>query len=146
MNKVTLLGRLTKEPEIRYSQINNSKVANFTLAVNRKYAKQGEERQTDFISIVAFSKLAEFVEKFIKKGLQICISGRIQTRNWEDEGGQKHYVTEVVAEEIDFADSQRNVDNNSNTSNDTENPQAAETITDTSNEVDVFTDGEDLPF
>lgn len=146
MNKVTLLGRLTKKPEIRYSQINNSKVANFTLAVNRKYAKQGEERQTDFISIVAFSKLAEFVEKFITKGLQICISGRIQTRNWEDEGGQKHYVTEVVAEEIDFADSQRNVDNNSNTSNDTENPQATETIADTSNEVDVFTDGEDLPF
>ena len=146
MNKVTLLGRLTKKPEIRYSQINNSKVANFTLAVNRKYAKQGEERQTDFISIVAFSKLAEFVEKFITKGLQICISGRIQTRNWEDEGGQKHYVTEVVAEEIDFADSQRNVDNNSNTSNDTENPQATETKADTSNEVDVFTDGEDLPF
>ena len=92
------------------------------------------------------TKLAEFVEKFITKGLQICISGRIQTRNWEDEGGQKHYVTEVVAEEIDFADSQRNVDNNSNTSNDTENPQATETIADTSNEVDVFTDGEDLPF
>ena len=146
MNKVILLGRLTKEPEIRYSQINNSKVANFTLAVNRKYAKQGEENQTDFISIVAFSKLAEFIEKYLVKGFQICVRGRIQTRNWEDKCGQKHYVTEVVAEEIDFADSQRNVDNNSNTSNDTENPKATETIADTSNEVDVFTDGEDLPF
>lgn len=146
MNKVTLLGRLTKKPEIRYSQINNSKVANFTLAVNRKYAKQGEERQTDFISIVAFSKLAEFVEKFITKGLQICISGRIQTRNWEDESGQKHYVTEVVAEEIDFADSQRNVENDNVVQNNAESTELIKNATETNEEDAIFTDGEDLPF
>ncbi len=112
MNKVILLGRLTKDPDIRYSQTNNIMVANFTLAVNRKYVKQGEERQTDFINIVAYSKLAEFVNKYISKGLQICLSGRIQTRTYDDNNGIKHYITEVIAEEIDFADLQRkNKDN-----------------------------------
>ena len=105
MNKSILLGRLTKNPEIRYSQSNNTKVANFTLAVNRKYVKQGEERQADFINIVAYSKLADFTEKYLKQGLQICVCGRIQTRTYEDNNGQKHYVTEVISEEIDFADS-----------------------------------------
>ena len=99
MNKSILLGRLTKEPEIRVSQKNNTKVANFTLAVNRKYVAQGEERQADFINIVAYSKLAEFVEKYLNKGLQVCISGRIQTRVYEDNNGQKHYITEIIAEE-----------------------------------------------
>lgn len=105
MNKSILLGRLTKAPEIRLSQKNNTKVANFTLAVNRKYVAPREEQQADFINIVAYSKLAEFVEKYLKQGLQICVSGRIQTRTYEDNNGQKRYVTEIIAEEIDFADS-----------------------------------------
>ena len=105
MNKSILLGRLTKAPEIRLSQKNNIKVANFTLAVNRKYVAQGEERQADFINIVAYSKLAEFVEKYLKQGLQICVCGRIQTRTYDDNNGIKRYVTEIIAEEIDFADS-----------------------------------------
>ena len=104
MNKSILLGRLTKDPEIKYSQTNNLKIANFSLAVNRKYVKEGEERQADFINIVAFSKLAEFCEKYLKTGLQICICGRIQTRSYEDNNGQKRYVTEIIAEEIYFAD------------------------------------------
>ena len=87
MNKTILLGRLTKAPEIRYSQTNNIKVATFSLAVNRRYVKQGEERQADFFNIVAYSKLAEFVEKFLKQGIQICVSGRLQTRNYEDKNG-----------------------------------------------------------
>ena len=103
-NKSILLGRLTKDPEIKYSQTNNLKIANFSLAVNRKYVKEGEERQADFINIVAFSKLAEFCEKYLKTGLQICICGRIQTRSYEDNNGQKRYVTEIIAEEIYFAD------------------------------------------
>lgn len=105
MNKVILLGRLTKNPEIRYSQKNNMMVANFTLAVNRKYAKPGEERQTDFINIVTYSKLAEFVQKYLKQGLQICICGRMQTRTYDDNNRIKRYVTEIIAEDIDFADS-----------------------------------------
>ena len=71
MNKSILLGRLTKNPEIRYSQTNNMKVATFTLAVNRKYVKQGEERQADFINIVTYSKLEDFAEKYLKQRLQI---------------------------------------------------------------------------
>ena len=110
MNKAILLGRLTKAPEIRYSQASNMKVTTFTLAVNRKYVKTGEERQADFISIVAYSKLAEFVEKYLNTGLQICVSGRIQTRSWDDQNGQKRYATEVIAEEIDFADSPKKAD------------------------------------
>lgn len=105
MNKVILLGRLTKAPEIRFSQKNNIKVANFTLAVNRKYVAQGEERQTDFMNIVAYSKLAEFVEKYLSQGIQICVCGRMQIRNYDDKNGIKRYVAEIIAEEIDFADS-----------------------------------------
>ena len=104
MNKSILLGRLTKDVEIRLTQ-NNAKVASFTLAVNRKYVAQGEERQADFINIVAFSKPAEFAEKYLKQGLQICVCGRIQTRSYEDSNGIKRYVTEIIAEEIYFADS-----------------------------------------
>lgn len=107
MNKVILMGRLTRDPEVRYTQTNNTVVASFSLAVNRRFAKQGEERQADFISIVAWSKLGEFCSKYFKKGQQVGIIGRIQTRTWDDDQGQKHYVTEVVAEEAYFADSKR---------------------------------------
>lgn len=109
MNKVCLIGRLTKDPEIRYTQTNNTMVASFNLAVNRRFVRENEERQADFISTVAWSKTAEFVEKYFKKGQQIGVVGRLQTRNWEDEQGQKHYVTEVVAEEVYFADSKRDI-------------------------------------
>ena len=107
MNKVVLMGRLTKDPETRYTQTNNTLVASFTLAINRRFARQGEERQADFIPIVAWNKTGEFCSKYFKKGQQVGIIGRIQTRNWDDEQGQKHYVTEVIAEEAYFADSRR---------------------------------------
>lgn len=113
MNKVILMGRLTRDPEVRYTQTNNTLVASFSLAVNRRFARQGEERQADFINIVAWSKLGEFCSKYFKKGQQVGIIGRIQTRTWDDDQGTKHYVTEVVAEEAYFADSKRDgaVDN-----------------------------------
>ena len=107
MNKVILMGRLTRDPEIRYTQTNNTVVASFSLAVNRRFVKQGEERQADFINIIAWSKLGEFCGKYFKKGQQVGVVGRIQTRTWDDDQGQKHYVTEVVAEEAYFADSKR---------------------------------------
>ena len=107
MNKVVLMGRLTKDPEVRYTQNTNTLVASFSLAVNRRFAKQGEERQADFINVVAWSKTGEFCSKYFKKGQQVGVIGRIQTRNWEDENNQKHYITEVVAEEAYFADSKR---------------------------------------
>lgn len=117
MNKVILMGRLTKDPEVRYTQTNNTLVASFSLAVNRRFARQGEERQADFINIVAWSKTGEFCSKYFKKGQQVGVIGRIQTRNWEDDQGQKHYITEVVAEEAYFADSKRDTDASQNFEN-----------------------------
>ena len=107
MNKVILMGRLTRDPEVRYTQTNNTLVASFSLAVNRRFARQGEERQADFFNVVAWSKTGEFCSKYFKKGQQVGIIGRIQTRTWDDDQGVKHYVTEVVAEEAYFADSRR---------------------------------------
>lgn len=107
MNKVILLGRLSKDVETRYTQSTNTMVCTFPLAVNRKFAKEGEERTADFINIVAYSKTAEFVNKYFAKGQQVAICGRIQVRNYEDDKKQKHYVTEVVAEEAYFADSKK---------------------------------------
>lgn len=110
MNKVVLMGRLTRDPETRYTQTNNTLVASFTLAINRRFTRQGEERQADFINIVAWNKTGEFCSKYFKKGQQVGVIGRIQTRNWDDDQGQKHYVTEVIAEEVYFADSRRDGD------------------------------------
>ena len=110
MNKIILLGRLTKTPEIRYSEPTNTKIALFTLAVNRKYARQGEERETDFINIVACSKLADFSEKYLSQGIQINVVGRLQNRSYEDKNGLPKYVTEVIAEELYFADSKKKTD------------------------------------
>lgn len=144
MNKIILLGRLTKAPEIRMSSANNDMlIANFTLAVNRKYVKPGEERQADFINIVAYSKLAEFTNKYLRQGLQICVSGRLQTRNYEDKNGIRRYVTEVIAEEIDFADSFKKEDDRILNSNEPVNTQQN---TDTNSNGDVFPSENDLPF
>lgn len=106
MNKTILLGRLTKDPEVRYTQTNNTMVVNFTLAVNRRYTKEGEPT-ADFINIIAWNKTAEFVYKYFKKGQQVAVAGRLQTRNYDDKDGKKVYVTEVVAEEVYFADSKK---------------------------------------
>ena len=142
MNKTILLGRLTKNPEIKYSQTNNIKVATFSLAVNRRYVKQGEERQADFFNIVAYSKLAEFVEKFLKQGIQICVSGRLQTRNYEDKNGIRRYVTEIIAEEIDFADSFTKIEGNTDNTEET----VSEDLKEKDSSEDFISNGDDLPF
>ena len=112
MNKVVLMGRLTRDPEVRYTTANNTLVATFSLAVNRRFARQGEERQADFINIVAWDKTGEFCSKYFKKGQQVGVIGRIQTRNYDDKDGKKVYVTEVVAEEAYFADTRRDGESN----------------------------------
>lgn len=110
MNKTILMGRLTRDPEVRYSAGENAMaIARFTLAVNRRFRRDGEHN-ADFISCVAFGKTAEFIEKYITQGRQICISGRIQTGSYTNKDGQKVYTTEVVVEEVDFADSRRSDD------------------------------------
>ena len=107
MNKVILTGRLTKDPTVRYSQGDNpSCVANFTLAVNRKYSKDNEQT-ADFINCVAFGKTGEFAEKYAKKGMKFDVAGRIQTRNYQNKEGQTVYVTEVVIEDMEFGESKK---------------------------------------
>lgn len=106
MNKVILLGRLTKDVETRYTQSTNTQVSSFTLAVNRRFAKEGEQ-QADFINIVAWSKTAEFCSKYFRKGQQVAIIGRIQTRSYDNQDSKKVYVTEVIAEEAYFADTKK---------------------------------------
>jgi len=105
MNKAILMGRLTKDPEIRYTQSNEPlAIARYTVAVNRRFKRDGEP-DADFIPCVAFGKAGEFAERFLKKGMMVCVSGRIQVRSWEDQSGQKRWSTEVVLEEQDFAES-----------------------------------------
>lgn len=143
MNKVILLGRLTKAPEIRYSQTTNTKIALFTLAVNRRFAKQGEERETDFINIVAYSKLADFSEKYLSQGTQVNVVGRLQNRSYEDKNGTKKYISEIIAEEIYFADSKKKADESILWQNNSNNTQ----VTDTTGNIDGLIDSaDDLPF
>ena len=114
MNRVMLIGRLTRDPEIHYSGDENSTaVAMYTLAVRRRYQKE-EGQDTDFITCVTFGKSAEFAEKYFRKGLRVAIAGRLQTGNYTNQEGNKVYVTEVVVEEQEFADS-KNVNVSSGT-------------------------------
>lgn len=106
MNKVILLGRLTKDAELKYTQTNNTPVSNFVIAVDRKYEKD----KADFFSIVAYGKLAELISKYFKKGQQIVVAGRLQTRNYDDKDGKRVYVTEVIADEIDFTSNKKEED------------------------------------
>ncbi len=103
MNKVILMGRLTKNPEIKYAGKDNAMaVARYTLAVSRRYKRDGE-READFISCVTFGKSAEFVQKYLHKGMRIVISGRISTGNYKDKDGKTVYTTDVIVEEHEFA-------------------------------------------
>lgn len=114
MNKVFLIGRLTRDPELRYTG-NNTAVATFSLAVNRPFTGQSGERETDFINIVVWRKQAENVKNYLSQGSQVAIDGRIQTRSYDDNNGQKRYVTEVVADNVEFLGSKSSSTNSNNT-------------------------------
>ena len=119
MNKVVLIGRLTRDPELRYTG-NNTAVASFSLAVNRNYSNQQGEREADFINIVVWRKQAENVKNYLTQGSQVAIDGRLQTRTYDDQNGQRRYITEVIADNVEFLGS-RNSSNNSNNMNNTSN-------------------------
>lgn len=105
MNKIILLGRLTRDPEIRYSQGENSTaIARFTIAANRRYKREGEP-EADFFNCTAFGKQAEFVEKYLKQATKILLSGRVQNDNYTNKEGQKVYSVQIMVEELDFAES-----------------------------------------
>ena len=106
MNKVILMGRLTRAPEVRYSSGDNQKaVARYTLAVDRRYKRQEDEQTADFINCVTFGKGAEFAEKYLHQGTKIVVEGRIQTGSYTNKDGQKVYTTDVIVESHEFAES-----------------------------------------
>ena len=106
MNKVILMGRLTRDPEVRYSSGDNQMaIARYSLAVDRRGRRDGDGQTADFINCVAFGKAAEFGEKYFHKGIKIAITGRIQTGSYTNKDGQKVYTTDVVVEEQEFAES-----------------------------------------
>lgn len=104
LNKVFLNGRLTGDPDTKYTP-QGVAVTRFSLAVQRSYVKQGEERQTDFINCTAFRSTAEFIHKWFKKGSAMILVGSLQTRSWEDKDGNKKFATDVIADEVYFGDS-----------------------------------------
>lgn len=113
MNKVVLMGRMVRDPELKYTP-SNVAVVSFTIAVDRRFVKQGEERQADFINVVAWRNTAEFVAKYFGKGQMIALGGSIQTRTWQDTNGNNRYATEVIAEDVYFAGEKKNQQQNGN--------------------------------
>lgn len=110
MNKVILIGRLTKDPELKYTP-DGKAVANFTLAVDRPFKNRAGEREADFISVVVWGKPAENTAQYMGKGSQVAIDGRMQVRTYDDKEGQKRWITEVVANNVKFLDSKKSVEN-----------------------------------
>ena len=142
MNKVFLIGRLTRDPELRYTG-NNTAVATFSIAVNRNFSNQNGEREADFINIVVWRKQAENVKNYLTQGSQVAIDGRIQTRSYDDQQGQKRYITEVIADNVEFLGSK----NSSNNTNGNSNMQSEPTPYDFGNKPEpVGTDIESNPF
>jgi single-strand DNA-binding protein len=129
MNKVILMGRLTRDPEVRYSQNDTSMaIARFSLAVDRRRSgnNNGDGQTADFINIVAFGRTGEFAEKYLKKGTKVALTGRIQTGSYTNKDGAKVYTTDVVAEDIEFAESKNaGGDNNGGYQNDNPAPAQA---------------------
>lgn len=154
MNKVVLIGRLTRDPDLRYPS-SNIPVANFTVAVNRPFENQNGEREADFINVIVWRKQAENVKKYIGKGSLVGVEGRIQTRNYEGQDGKRVYVTEVVADRVEFLESKNQSQNRvSSMPNEFEEPQTVPPVPTTSVEEDLFANfgseieisDDDLPF
>lgn len=145
MNKVILMGRITRDAEIRYTQGEKSTaIARFSLAVDRRFKKDNDEQNTDFISCIAFGKIAEFLEKFGRKGTKFVVDGRIQTGSYNNKDGQKVYTTDVVVENIEFAESK----NSSGSGGSTNQPAPAPSSSSAGDGFVNIPDGidEELPF
>ena len=152
MNKVILMGRLTRDPEIRYSQSANPvAVVRYSLAVRRQYQREGEP-DVDFINIVSFGKSGEFAEKYFQKGQMVAVVGRLQVSNWEDTQGVKRVNTEVIAEEQHFAESRASFENRNQNSFDNPTPKTSSASPSASEDGgfmpinERLSEDEDLPF
>ena len=144
MNKVILMGRLTRDPEVRYSQgAEPLAIARYSLAVNRRFKRQGEA-EADFIPCVVFGKQGEFAEKYFRKGQMVSVVGRLQVRNWEDNEGKKRTTTEVVVEEQYFAESKAS--SSAGTQTAAPAPKKTDDMGDGFYPIDESIEDDDLPF
>ena len=124
MNKAILMGRLTRDPEVRYTQGENQMaIARYTLAVDRRFNRNGDEGSADFIGCVAFGRAGEFAEKYFRKGRKMDLNGRIQTGSYENQEGQKVYTTDIVVENAEFGESKTSTDNRGSNATQNHTPQ-----------------------
>ena len=147
MNKVILMGRLTRDAEVRYSQGENSTaIARFSLAVDRRFRRDGDEQTADFINCVAFGRQGEFAEKYFRKGIKIAITGRIQTGSYTNKDGQRVYTTDVVVEEQEFAESKSSAAANSGAAYTPSRPEPSAAAGDGFMNIPDGVEDEGLPF
>ena len=146
MNKVVLVGRLTKDPELKFAQGTGTAVATFTVAVNRRFKREGQP-DADFIPIVVFGKQAEATANYMSKGKLLSVSGTIQTRNYEAKDGNRRYVTEVIADEVDFLEWGGNKSSDTNTTQGGNSSESSAKSNDfgTDSDITPIDDG-DIPF
>lgn len=146
MNKVVLMGRLTRDPEVRYSQGENPlAIARYTLAVNRTFRRSQDGQEADFINCVVFGKSAEFAERYLKQGTKIVVSGRIQTGSYTNKEGKKVYTTEVIIDEQEFAESKNASGNGESSWQNNSRPEPSEAASDGFMNIPDGID-EELPF
>lgn len=145
MNKVILIGRLTKDPDLRYTQ-SGTAVASFTLAVNRRFANQNGEREADFINCVAWQKAAEFVANYFTKGQQMALEGRLQVRSYDGDDGKRRWVTEVVVEQMEFVGSKNDNKDNSGNGNSSGGTHSGSSSSYEGLGQEVMFDDNELPF
>lgn len=150
MNKVILMGRLTADPETRYTQ-SQTAVSRFSLAVDKRTKTQDGKRDADFFNCTSFRQTAEFVSKYFRKGQQVLIEGRLNNNNWTDKDGIRHYSTDVIAEQVYFADSKKNEQSNVQSRSSGQNANTVENNPQNGGETNdgfyaLNEDDEDLPF
>ena len=145
MNKAILIGRLTKDPELRYTQ-NEKAVSNFTVAVNRQFTKENGEREADFINIVVWNKQAENTKQYLSKGSQVAIEGSMQTRSYKDDNDKTIYVTEVIASSVQFLDNKKSDQQENEVSpHDFQAPEE-DAYEDMGNQIELDINDDDSPF
>lgn len=142
-NKVILMGRLTAAPELKQTQTGSS-VTSFSIAVDRKFAREGEQKVADFFKVIAWRQTAEFICKYFGKGQAILVCGELQSRSYTDRVGQKHYVTEIVANEVSFCEAKRDGADSSTAAQDSSIPYAP--ALDTAPNFEEISGDENLPF
>ncbi|MFH5881597.1 single-stranded DNA-binding protein [Liberiplasma polymorphum] len=144
INRAILVGRLTKDPELRRTA-NDIPVATFTLAVNRQFSNPSGEREADFIQCVVWRRQAETVEQYLSKGSLVGVEGRIQTRSYDDQDGNRKYITEIVCDSVQFLETKASQENSSNYNNEKESQPRQQQSKKTSSIPDIVTE-DDLPF